>query len=156
MKADPVMEKYKKFQDVHNLPHLSKLTQTFGFDIEEEDEILDQIRLEVFEKILSFTEKVLEPIIMGSESYSSMLEQEMLSKREREDLFDIYRKIQSLKWQNYMISLKPDETKNAEWIKKAWSFWTDDFEKKIMETCSKLSAGWDNIKFEKPKKNYLS
>jgi len=151
-----IVEKYKKFQDIHKLPHLSKLTQTFGFEIEDEEELLDQIRLEVFDKILSFTEKVLEPIIMGGDSYSSFFEQEMLSKKEREELFHIYRKIQTLKWENYLISIRPEEKKNADWINKAWSFWNTEFETKVIDTCTKLANGWNDIKFEKPKKNYLS
>ena len=155
MTEELVSQKYKKIQDVHGLPHLSRLTETFGFDLEGDEEIMEQIREEVSDKIFSFSEKIIEPIIIGMDSYSSWFEQEMVDDKEKGKLFDLYRKIQALKWENNLLSMKNDEAKSADWIKKTWELWNGELETTLVALCESLSKGWSELKVEKSKKNYF-
>ena len=152
--GDLVSEKYKKMQDMHGLPHLERLTETFKLELDEEEEILEQIREEVSDKLFSFSEKIIEPILTGMESYSNLFEQDMISEKKRGEMFQLYRKLQALKWENNLLLMKNDDKKSAEWIKKTWDFWNNELEKSLIEVCEKLSKGWDELKFEKTKRNY--
>ena len=153
MSSEKVLQ-YKRLQTKFNLPQLNELKETFKFDIEENEKIFDQIRNEISERLFNFTEKIIEPIIAGSDSYSCLFEQEMLSDRERQRLFNLYKKIQVLKWENNLLMVQPDEQRAAEWVKKTWELWNKELESELSVVCKKLSDSWGNIKFENPNQNY--
>lgn len=141
-------------QDKFKLPQLKELKETFKFELEENDKIFDQIRGEISERIFTFTEKIIEPVIAGSESYSCIFEQEMLTDMERQKLFDIYKKIQVLKWENNLLMLHPDEKKAAEWVKKTWEIWNSDIEGELSKVCKKLSSSWGDLRFKSEHQTY--
>ncbi|KHO47587.1 MAG: seg [archaeon GW2011_AR5] len=141
-------------QDKFKLPQLNELKETFKFELEENDKIFDQIRNEISERIFTFTEKIIEPVIAGSESYSCIFEQEMLTDEERQKLFDIYKKIQVLKWENNLLMLHPDEKKAAAWVKKTWEIWNSEIEAELSKTCKKLSSSWGNLRFKNERPTY--
>ncbi len=145
---------YRKLQTKFNLPQLNELKETFKFDIEENEKIFDQIRTEVSDRLFNFTEKIIEPIIAGSDSYSCLFEQEMVTDKERQRLFDMYKKIQVLKWENNLLMVQPDEQKAAEWVKKTWELWNGELEVELSTVCKKLSTSWKNIRFEKSNQSY--
>jgi len=64
-----ILERYKKMQERFKLPRLNELRDTFKFDIEKKDGMFDQIRLEISDRLFTFTEKIIEPIIAGSDSF---------------------------------------------------------------------------------------
>lgn len=145
---------YRKMQDKFKLPQLNELKETFKFELEDNDKIFDQIRSEISERIFTFSEKIIEPVIAGSESYSCIFEQEMLSDKERQRLFDIYKKIQVLKWENNLLMLQPDEKRAAVWVKKTWEIWNDEIEDELSKVCRKLSRSWGDLKFKNDKPTY--
>lgn len=147
-------QSYRRMQDKFKLPQLNELKETFKFELEGEEKIFDQIRSEISDRIFTFSEKIIEPVIAGSESYSCLFEQEMLSDEERQRLFDIYKKIQVLKWENNLLMLHPDEKKAAEWVKKTWELWNDEIEAELSKVCRKLSNSWSNLKFKSDHQNY--
>ena len=147
-------QKYRKFQDKFKLPQLNELKETFKFDLEENEKIFDQIRNEISERIFTFTEKIIEPVIAGNDSYSCIFEQEMLTEDDRQKLFDLYKKIQVLKWENNLLMLQPDEKKAAEWVKKTWELWNKEIEGELSRICKKLSSSWKDLKFKNEKPNY--
>ena len=153
MKTDKFLT-YKKMQMKFDLPQLSELKETFKFDLEGNEKIFDQIRSEVSERLFTFSDKIIEPVIAGSDSYACIFEQEMLSDRERQKLFDLYKKIQVLKWENNLVMLQPDEKKAAEWVKKTWEFWNAELESELSRLCRKLSISWNNLTFKSEKSVY--
>lgn len=151
---DKIFEKYKELQERFGLPQLNELRETFNFEIENEEHIADQIRNEISEKMFTFTEKLIEPIIGGSDSFCCLFEQDMINDRERNSLFNIYRKMQVLKWENNMLAMKNDEKLAALWIQKAWNLWNDEIEDNITVLCKKMSLCWGNLKLENQKTYY--
>ena len=137
-----------------DLPQLNDLKQTFRFEIEKEDEMFEQIRLEISERLFTFTEKLIEPIIGGSDSFCCMFEQDMINNKERNELFKIYRKIQVLKWENNLLTMKPDEERTMQWIRKAWSFWNNELESTLTSLCDKLSTSWEDLRLKNEKTDY--
>ncbi|MBI4896052.1 MAG: hypothetical protein HY832_00695 [Candidatus Aenigmarchaeota archaeon] len=145
---------YQKLQARHNLPKLKDLQEKFKFDIESDASIFDVIRNEMSDRVFSMTERVIEPILMGSESFSSLFEQDMVTQKERERLFQIYKKIQVLKWENTMLMIRPDDQKIAKWIKKTWDLWNNEIEKEFVELCEKFSGHWDTLTIKEGKSDY--
>ena len=138
-----------------DLPQLSSLTKKFDIELNGDDELFEQIRLEISEKLFTFSEKIIEPIIVGSDSYSSLFEQDMLSRKERQGLFNLYKKIQVLKWENNLLMMKPSDKKTGEWISSVWSLWNNELEQEVTKICKKLSASWSDLKFKEDKIRYL-
>ncbi len=147
-------EKYKRIQERFGLPHLNELKEIFKLDLEDDEVTFDELRGEISDKLFMFTEKTIEPIIAGYDSFSGMYEQNMLSEKEITSLFKLYKKIQVLKWENNLLMLKPEEKATAEWIKKVWTFWNQEFEPELSKTCRKLSVSWQNLEFKNEKTSY--
>ncbi|HLD39488.1 MAG TPA: hypothetical protein VJB05_04215 [archaeon] len=147
-------QQYKRMQDRFDLPQLNELKERFKFDLEENEKIFDQIRNEISERLFTFTEKIIEPVIAGSDSYSCIFEQEMLTEKDRQKLFDIYKKIQVLKWENNLLMLQPDEKKAAVWVKKTWELWNSEIEEELSKTCRKLSNSWKDLRFKTEHSTY--
>ena len=148
-----VPEKYRKMQEKFNLPHFSELHQTFKFDMENIENV-DQIRTEMSDQLFSFTDKVIEHIIVGGESFCCLFEQDMITEVERQKLFDLYKKVQVLKWENNLLNIKPNEKKSVEWIRKTWDLWNSELENELTGLCKKMSANWGDLQFKSEKTMY--
>ena len=148
-----VPEKYRKMQEKFNLPHFSELHQTFKFDMENIENV-DQIRTEMSDQLFSFTDKVIEHIIVGGESFCCLFEQDMITEVERQKLFDLYKKVQVLKWENNLLNIKPNEKKSVEWIRKTWDLWNSELENELTGLCKKMSANWGDLHFKSEKTMY--
>lgn len=147
--------KYQKMQAEMSLPHLNELKEKFKIDFEEDERIFDQIRNEMSEKLFMFSERIIEPVIGGIDSFSCMYEQNMVTGVERQELFELYKKIQMLKWENNILMISPDDKKIAEWIKKTWELWNGEMQEKLLKFSVKMSSAWGDLKFKKGRSAYL-
>jgi len=146
-----VLNEYRKVQEKFKLPHLEKLQQTFQFDLEEIYDI-DQIRDEISERLFEFTERVIEPLIWSS-NHTHIIEREMMSKAETEEIFALYKKIQALRWKNNLLTIRANKEETAKWIKELWDFWRE-FENKTIKLCGKFSYGWETLSFKEALAEY--
>jgi len=153
MKTD-VLQQYKKIQIKFNLPHINELKQTFKCDSETYENI-DQLRVGISDQLFAFTERVIEHVIVGGDSFCCLFEQDMLTDEERKKLFELYKKIQVLKWENNMLMVKPSDKKTGEWLSKAWSLWNNEVEAETTKICKKLSASWSDLTFKEDKVRYM-
>lgn len=149
-----VFDKYKKIQEQFGLPQFERLQETFKIDLENEEKMTDKIRDQISDRLFMFTEKIIEPILGGIESYSSILENSMINGKERKRLFELYKKIQALKWENNLLMIKQDEKQNAVWINKTWDFWNNELETELSTLCRKLSVSWVDLNFGHEKASY--
>ena len=67
----PIFEKYRRMQDKFQLPHFNELASTFKIELETDEQLFDQIRMEMSERLFSFTERIIEPIISGGDAFSA-------------------------------------------------------------------------------------
>lgn len=147
------IERYRRMQEKFNLPRLNELKQAFKFDVENLENI-DQIRTEISDQLFTFTERVIEHLIVGNESFCCLFEQNMLEPDERKKLFEMYKKIQVLKWENNLLMIRPNDKKTGEWIRKTWELWSNELEAESTKICKKLSTGWSDLKFKSEKVQY--
>src|SRR3989344_2514510 len=149
MKSSRSIDKYKKMQVQFGLPRISELKETFKFDIDDYEKIVDQIRMEISDRIFIYTEKIIEPLIAEPDSLSSLLEQNMISEADRARLFKIYAKIQMIKWENNSLTITGNDKEAAEWIRRTWDFWNSELKQELADICRKLSLSWKELKTEK-------
>ncbi len=140
--------RYKKLQEKFGLPKLNDLKHTFKIELNNETEIFDQIRSEISDRLFTFSDRIIEPIIAGSESFCCLFEQNMITDEERKNIFEIYKKIQELKWQNNLLMIKPEEKETADWIRKTWTLWNSEMNDELSKLCRKLSIGWRDMRFK--------
>ena len=146
-----IFEDYKRIQQKFGLPHLDKLKTVFQLEIEPECD-LDEIRNEISNRLFEFTERVIEPL-MWSNQHCSMIEREMLHESEGHEIFELYREIQTLRWRNNLLSIKPEAKGTAEWIRDLWTFWKT-FEIVGTKMCLKFANGWQTLKFKEVDAEY--
>ncbi len=151
MKQPKFIDEYRKIQERFNLPHLEKLRQVFQFEIEEVSDI-NQMRDEISEKLFDFVERVIEPL-MWSGHHTHLIERDMLTEGELAELFELYKKIQALRWRSNMLMIKPNSEESAKWIQKSWQFWSE-LENTMSRLCRKFSMSWENLKFRNEKVDY--
>jgi hypothetical protein len=110
--------------------------------------------MEISDQLFAFTEKVIEHVIAGNESFCCLFEQDMITPEERNKLFEIYKKIQTLKWENNLLMIKPNEKRTVEWIRRTWNLWNNEMEDEMTKICRKLSSGWSDLRFKTEKTQY--
>ena len=148
-----VLKEYQKMQERFKLPHLERLQSVFQFELEECGD-LDGIRNEISDRLFDFTERVIEPLIWSMHN-CHMIEREMLSRNEATELFELYKKIQALRWKNNLLAIRPDPEGTAQWIKDMWEFWRG-FEGRATNLCTKFSKGWETLHFRETTTDYQS
>ncbi len=140
-----VKEKWKVLRAKYQLPDIQRLKQVFRFEVESDELLLEDVRNRISSKLALFSHMV-EHMIGSAENFCCLYERGMLSKREKLELFQIYRRLQSLIWESNYLSIVYSEERMANWIQKVWRLWNNGIEKKLSEYCEKLSSGW--IEFE--------
>ena len=148
------LTRYKKLQEKMGLPKLTELKNTFKFELNNDHEVFDQIRVEISDRLFAFSDRIVEPIIAGSDSFCCLFEQDMITKKEREEMFVIYKKIQELKWQNNLLMIKPNEKSTAEWIQQTWNLWNNEMSVTLATLCKKLAISWKDLKIKDEKAYY--
>lgn len=153
-------EYYRKIQTMFNLPDFDELRKVFKISCDCENEVLfiEHLRTEITDQLFELAEKVIEPVVTHSDSFATTVEHNMLTKKDKKELFELYKKIQSLKWENTLLNLnlEHNEEKTAKYIKKAWEIWNNDIKTTISRISKQLSKNWRELKFKKEKIDYSS
>lgn len=118
----PASKEYETLKKKYKLPDWKWVERNFIFKVEQDIQILVQLRRAMADRLDTISE-ILEPIITPAENYSSFLERKMLSIQEREKTFEIYKQLQSFLWASDKISLEYDEREYVEWIISMKDFW---------------------------------
>lgn len=143
----------KHRKDFLNIP-ISEIEEAFEIDIEPGEGMLEKMRTEMSDKFFDFTENIIEPILSSNNNLCCMFERNMLDEKDTEEIFEIYKKIQSLKWEHNLLLLKKNENKTAEWIKKTWELWDREIQGKLVDICEKFSSGWKKTKITEEETSY--
>ncbi|MBS3056367.1 MAG: hypothetical protein J4473_02955 [Candidatus Aenigmarchaeota archaeon] len=138
-------KEYKTIQRKFQLPHINDLQKKFKIEFDSEIPVIENIREELSDKIFDFSDRVLEPLLSEPDTLHGFIEHHMISDEDRRKLFEIYKKIQSLKWENHILSINSSEESSGNWIKKAWDLWNSDIEQAVMDICRRFSEEWRKI-----------
>ncbi|MFC2143353.1 hypothetical protein ACFLQN_03060 [Candidatus Aenigmatarchaeota archaeon] len=155
METPNFLDKYKKTKLKLDFPQINEIKETFKFELDEDENVLEQIRMEIFDRIFIFTEKIIEPLISDPDGLSSYIEQGMIEEEQRDRLFKLYSKIQMIKWENNRLAIDSNEREILKWIKKTWEFWNEELKDELTLICKTLSKSWSEIKENKDQLDYL-
>ncbi len=139
-----VNKEYESLRKKYKLPEWKWAEKNFIFKIEPDVPILVQLRRSIADRLDNLL-NILEPIITPAESYASFLERKMLSLQEREEAFELFKRLQSFLWTSDRISLEYDEREYAEWIMSVKDFW-EQIKEDLRKLFKKLSIGWKEFK----------
>ncbi|MFQ6009715.1 MAG: hypothetical protein ACE5J7_01190 [Candidatus Aenigmatarchaeota archaeon] len=127
-------KKYKK------LPDWAWLRKNFTVKIEEDGAAIEQVKNTMVEKLESVNGKI-EPILSGAENFCCYFERRMLARKQKEKMFELYKKIQSLLWRSSAINVSPSEKECVEWVIDAKEFWETN-KRFFVDTFHSISKGW--------------
>ncbi len=139
-------EEYEKLRKKYkNLPQWAWMQKSFPF-AEEDGPVLLQLRKAISDKLEEVASQI-EPIISGGEDYRSYFERRMLSAQEKEELFNLYKKLRSFTWELTKLSLQYSESDYCKFLESLKSRW-EDIRVGLEKFSERLSEGWKEYKKE--------
>jgi len=135
---------YKK--KYKSLPDWKWIDKTFGSIPDEDSKILEEVKKIMVEKLKEIKD-LLEPFLSGSTDFTYWFERKMVTKKDIDNMFDIYKKIMVILWESRHASISNDEKELAAFISKIAKDW-DSLTKYPMRLSIKLADGWKKYKKE--------
>jgi hypothetical protein len=135
MRYEKLRSKYK------NLPSLSWIKENFDSDSDKVKDICRDIA-----SSLRKVEDYIESLILA-ESFDSYVERGFLSKKEKDRIAEIYKKIRALLVLNLRNIIEKDEEKIAEWICSCKELW-EEIRRELPPILEKIASGWRKKKIK--------
>ena len=137
---------YEKFRKKHpKTPSWKWLND--NFNIKDEDGFKGSVHIAITGKLM-FSKDQIEPLLSNSENYCCWFERKMVSKQDKDDLFELYKVLQYLIWGSGKAKIMEDDKSFALWLVNVRENW-DEIRPKIIEFMEKISDGWKNYKVKK-------
>ena len=92
---------------------------------------------------LIFLRDVIEPFIFGTDNYTSWVETKMLSKREKSELFKVFKVLQHLIWEARIVGITNKGF--PEWVREFKTEW-EKIKSGLEPMFKKISIGWKKYK----------
>ena len=144
-KLQKLKEKYSVLRIKYNLPNFEELNGEFQIEKTAESEtdfILKEIRRYMVDKLLNylrFIESLLSPVNVPMFVFAIT---KTLGEHEKEKLRELYKKIAKVEVEFIELDLEYSESKEAESIKKYYSFW-QEIRKELLIIVGVIKENWD-------------
>ena len=133
-------EKYQELEKKYNLPSYDELNNEFEISsIDCEDFLLREIRRKIAEKVELYV-KLLDEWLNPEASISNMHESKLFNDKDRNDIFQVYKRLMFFDRYSIESALSEDE-KSAEFIKDVFKEW-DEVKQKIAGFVKKAKESW--------------
>ena len=103
------IKKYDEYKTKYNLPSLNELEEEFDFKLEEDIGISKAVINQIWEKISSIKSYI--EGILNPQRYCCMIETKFLNPKEKEKLFNYYKKIMIEYWKTVQSTFATSEEK---------------------------------------------
>ncbi len=133
MKYEAFKKKYPK------APSIAWIRKNF----EVEGSTLEDVMKAVDSKLKKVVD-YFEALLLG-ESYKTFVERSFLSERDKETVSKLYRELQILLNEEFLITIEGNERKKAEWLLKVKNFW-ESAKDEICRILEKTIEGWKKRK----------
>jgi len=142
MEKKDIKKDYEVLKAKYSLPDFESINNEFEISsIENKDFLLKEIRRKMTER-LEFYIKMLESILQpDTASLSSMHECKFVEDREKEGIYNTYKKLMIID-RNSIIASFGDEKENAGFIKKTFEEWTK-LKNDIKPIIEKIKSAWE-------------
>jgi len=142
-KMPKIEERYKKLAKKHKLPDFKKMDAEFEISsLEETNFLLRSIMSKMGERIEFFLTSIGEILNPDTSNIYSVHEYRFIDEKERNNLFEIYRKLMSFSRYSLETSLSCDEKKEAEFISSFYEQW-QEIKPEFVKFFKKLKESWN-------------
>jgi hypothetical protein len=120
-----VKELYKELSKKHKLPDFAELNNEFeisSIEAEKEEFLLREVRRKITEKLEAYA-NILEEVLQPDTNLSTMYEAGIFDEKERNGLFDIYKKFMFLCRLSVEASIDEDDKKSSDFINAVFRDW---------------------------------
>ena len=136
---------YRKIKSLNKkAPEWKWIETNFGIEPSEDIPLAAHLRKDISERIGEALDSM-ENIIGGGESYSGFFERKMLNEKEKQEIFEIYKRMQGLLWEGRKASITGSDKDLAAWLASVKTLW-DGTRPKLVKFFDKISEGWMNYK----------
>lgn len=140
----PLKDQYLKLKKKHKaLPEWNWLSENFRIKHEDDAPLLESMRASVAEKIENVARGIVEPLLSGNENFCCFFERKFISKEEKAEMFEIYKKLQSLIWKSNNLQVSFSENSAALWLREVHDVWKK-VSPRLQEITRKISHGWEH------------
>ena len=150
-----IEEEYNKLKSKYNLPEFEELDKEFGVStIESEKFLLREIINKIIERI-DFFSKILEELLQPDTSLlSSMHETRFFDDKDKENIYELYKKLMIISRESFEVSLKRDEREETVFVNKVFDEWKD-LKRDLLKFVNKMKDSWKKETDIKEELGYL-
>ena len=146
-----IKAKYEKARKKYKLPKFEDIDREFEIRlVDDAGFIIKEVRRAILNRIMNlatFFNPVLDP---HPHELHSLIEMPAFNKKDREKLFNFYKKLSHLMHKGITVSITSEEAE-ADFIKEIWKLWPH-IKKEAKEYMDKITAEWANHR-KKPKED---
>jgi hypothetical protein len=151
---EKIIKKYNKLKEKYSLPEIDEISSFFEiYKIDDDEFLLMELRKKIVGKLIRISE-VLESFLHPDTNMSDIYECRAFNDSERDEMFELYKKLKIIEKHSMEISLDSDEQREAEFIKQILRSWNEIKEKMIL-FLRKLENFWKSESPEKTKEGYF-
>jgi hypothetical protein len=135
-----------------NMPSWKWIEDNFNIKKEEDFSSIEQIRGSLIMKIESLT-RLIDPMVASAQFYSAWIQTKMFNKQEKEEMVEVYKRLQSLLWASSKVGVSRDEKDYQNFfikIKEEWEY----LKPIIVRIFGQIEVGWKNYKKAPDSKTY--
>jgi len=146
------IKSYNKLKEKYELPELSEVEKEFDFELEDTAGIVKAIINQIWERISSmksYIEGVLNP-----QRYCCMIETKFLKSKEKEKIFNFYKKIMIEYWKTVKATFEEEEAKINQ-LKNSYKFY-QKVKRFSRDYIQRMIDGWSEEKTEEKQKDYIN
>ncbi|MBW2993029.1 hypothetical protein KY317_00470 [Candidatus Woesearchaeota archaeon] len=149
-----IKESYSKLQKKYKLPKFEEINKEFEINsIEEGEFLLREIRRKIAEKIELYI-KVIDGVLQPEPTIASLHEIKALSEKEKEKVYELYKKLMIISRANIETSVNESDSKTADYIRETLKQW-EDVKHRFLAVIRKLKESWKSEKELKEELNYM-
>jgi hypothetical protein len=152
--ASKLRTAFAALQNKHGIPSWDDLDSEFEIETSDEpSNPLRHVRRKICETLEGYV-KVLEDLLHPESAISALYELKDLSEEAKDQVFSIYKRLMMLLRYGLETGLERSDSKEAEFISKAYKDWTavkPDF----LALASTLKSSWENDKDTKERQEYF-
>lgn len=135
---------YDKLKARHKLPKLEDLENDFSLELKSPGSLLQDI-ISSITNVLSDNSKMIESLIfVDSGSPASHLYEATMLNSNKLDLFELYKKLNSLYWAGKKVKIKSDEKEMASYINTCTERW-NKFKAELLKMCETFEREWNDV-----------
>lgn len=139
--GEETAKRYEQLRKKYALPDFAELDREFEVaDIEDNGNVLRAVRKKVYEKIADSC-AILEEVLQPDTNVSNLYESRFFDEEEKKDIFDLYRRIMSVRRRCDALGVINDEGSDAAFIAETLAFWRKE-KQHLIAVISKLQESW--------------